>query len=160
MRRTTLLRMVTVLLLTSALSCGSLPSNFGSLTLEEKIAAYKKHFQSFGRERPWARNWIAWHGWEAADLMADFLNGKQEGIPDTEVVNILEAIQLRGCSLRGTKAEQALRARIAREPADSLLHMYIQHTLELIEQKRTLPKKFQGPPGGPCWSAASSVSKR
>lgn len=99
-------RLAVVLFLLSALAgCGRLPWNFESLSLEEKVAAYEKYLQGRGHPKIRARAQISWHGWPAADLMSQYLQGSREGLPVQEALEIIHLVQTRGCSLQGTAAK-------------------------------------------------------
>jgi len=134
----------------SLAACGGLPKNFDSLPLEKQIAAYERHFQNYGRPNLYARSHIAWHGWKAADLMAAYLNGKRHGLPSYEAIDIIHLVQKRGCSLKGTAAEEALYEFLAREPRDTAEHLLARTALDAIEHDLVAPGQNASPPGGPC----------
>lgn len=131
-------------------SCWGLPNNFTSLTLEEKVEAYAHHLNNYGRYDPLARSWISWHGWAAADLMADYLKGSKSGLPKFEAIEIIELVQTRGCSLKGTAAEKALEAFIRTEPDSSLDHQVAMSALVAIQRNIIIPGGPDHLRGGPC----------
>ena len=131
-------------------SCGRYPYNFATLPLEKKVEVDVDHFNHFGRPNLWAESWISWHGWAAADLMAEFLERRRVGLPDYEAIKIIDLVQTRGCSLSGTPAERALGHFLAHEPKDSVESLFARDTLETIRRNF----KFRNGPdtltGGPC----------
>jgi len=138
-----------------ACACGGLPGNFESLNAVDKIHAYEQHLGAGGRPLPCARREIAWHGWESADLMADYLTGKEAGLPILEAIRIIESVQLGGCSLKGTKAEAALEEARANAPVDSLERIAAESALDSIRRDIVLsgPDAFED---GPCAAEAPS----
>src|SRR5580692_11875648 len=90
-----------VCLLLALSSCCALPADFASLPLEQEVRVYSDLLNRCGRPRLAARSWISWHGWAAADLMAEYLDGAKSGFPDFEAVEIIDLVQMRGCPLRG-----------------------------------------------------------
>lgn len=130
--------------------CGGLPSDFESLSLEEQIAAYERNFARYGGPLIEARAHISWHGWRAADLMADYLTGKRTGLPELEAVRIIHSIQRRGCSLKGTPAERALATYLERLPAESVDAEFAEVALSAIHNNVIMPGGPDGLKGGPC----------
>jgi hypothetical protein len=127
--------------------CHSFPRDFASRSLDSKIATYERWIAEVGRPRIEARAWIAWHGVPAANAMAPYLLGRKAGIPRSEALDILWAVQENGCSLRGTEAEDALRAYIRSEPASSGIAEIV---LEDIRLDRHAVAGSDGLPPGPC----------
>jgi hypothetical protein len=140
-----------VVLLTTG--CWLLPSNFESLPLDKKIDAYVRHFAYHGAPDGFARSRISWHGWEAADIMAKYLTRQRRGLPNSEAIDIIHAVQLRGCSLRGSAAEHALEWFLAREPQETAEHFAAKVALESIRRDVKLgTMRYDDLRGGPCES--------
>jgi hypothetical protein len=133
-------------------ACGGLPSDFEKLPLEKKVSAYKEHLQNYGRPLWSARSQISWHGWAAANLMAEYLDGRLQGFSEREAIQIIDLVQERGCSLRGTPAQESLERFLAREPSDSADYYAAKVTLEGIENDVVLPEGPDTLKGGPCQS--------
>lgn len=129
---------------------GRLPSNFEKLPLEKKISAYNKHLHSYGRPLSSARSQISWHGWDAANLMAESLDGRSQGLPAAEAIGVILRVQQRGCSLKGTPAQEALERFIEREPKDSADAYLAEVTLEAIQNDVVVPGGPDTLKGGPC----------
>lgn len=130
--------------------CGGLPGDFESLSLEEQVVAYERNFDRKGGPLLEARAHISWHGWRAADLMAEYLVGKRTGLPDLEAIRILHDVQSRGCSLKGTAGERALEAYLTRAPAGSVNAEFARTALEAIRNDSILPGGPDWLKGGPC----------
>lgn len=141
-----------IALLLTALSlggCGGLPADFESLSLEEKVAAYEKHLETgfpLGR----ARGHIAWHGWAAADIMAECLTGERSDLPAPEAIAIIQRVQWRGCSLQGTAAERALEIYLDTAPPDSVDRVGAKVALSSIKDNYSIAAYTNALPGGPC----------
>jgi hypothetical protein len=130
-------------------ACGGLPANFETLSLEEKVVAYEAHLK-VGFPLETARSHIAWHGWPAADLMAECLGGRRPDFPINEAVIIIRRVQLRGCSLQGTAAESSLEAYLATAPRDSAERLGAELALDAIKNNYFAGAATDGLPGGPC----------
>jgi hypothetical protein len=126
--------------------CGGLPDDFETLSLEKQVAAYEQHFANRGVPIEAARYDIAWHGWEAADLMAEYVTGKRSGLPTLEAIKIIRRVQWRGCSLQGTAAESALENYLSTAEPGSLELMAAEGTLRAI-RAGVSGEEFLG---GPC----------
>jgi hypothetical protein len=113
-------RWLSWLYLLSLAACGGLPESFATLSLEEQVAAYESNFQKYGGPLVEARAQISAHGLAAADLMAEYVQGKRKGLPKEEAISIIHEVQRRGFSLQGTKAENALQEFLRAEPAGSI----------------------------------------
>ncbi len=124
--------LITVSLVLFASNCGGLPKDFESLTLEEKIEAYKHHRNAGGMPLVLAHRAIAWHGWDAADLMARHLRAESGGLPAYDAVLIINYVQTGGCSLRGSTAEEALEDYLEDIPPDSLEALETRNALDAI----------------------------
>jgi hypothetical protein len=130
--------------------CGGLPGDFAQLSLKEQVTAYEKHLEGFGRPQLYAQSHIAWHGWEAAELMARDLEGKGIGLPRYEAIQIISLVQLRGCSLRGTRADSALVNFLATGRPDESERQAAESALDSIRRNII---ELEGPDslsGGPC----------
>ena len=139
-------------------ACGGLPEGFENLSLSEKIAAYERNFQRGGLWLVEARSRISWHGWEAADLLVQDLADRTRGLPDTEVLIILEMIQTRGCDLRGSAAEVALEGYLHADHLSAVERREAEVTLRAIREAHKLPPgMMDGLRGGPCEEPAGSV---
>jgi hypothetical protein len=90
-------------------ACWGLPGDFNHLPLDEKVAVYEKRFRRGGASNISAENLIASHGFAAADAMVPYILGERGGIPPVIAVRIVWDVQERGCDLRGSRAERALR---------------------------------------------------
>jgi len=102
------------------LSCfARLPDDFSEMSLEEQIGAVKT-LRKDGAYAQGTRSRIvreiSLHGMAAARAMEPFLAGEYEGIDPDLAVDIVDAVQVRGCSLAGTPIEGLLESVIARTP--------------------------------------------
>lgn len=143
-------RSLFVVCVLTVVGCGGLPNDFAKLSLKEQVAAYEKHLQSFGRPQLYAQSHISWHGWEAADLMAQDLEGKDLGLPKYEAIQIISLVQLRGCSLRGTRAERALANFLATGRPDESERQAAESALDSIRRNVVEPGGPDSLKGGPC----------
>lgn len=143
-----------LLCLLALVGCGGLPDNFSSLPLEEQVSAYERNFDRYGGPLVEARAHISWHGWQAADLMAEYLMKKRTGLPELEAVRIIHDIQSRGCSLKGTSAERALEAYLGNIPAESVDAEFARMALNAIRNNITMPGGPDWLEGGPCATGA------
>ena len=135
--------------------CRLLPSNFESLPLSEKVDAYAEYFKYHNVPSVFARSRISWHGWAAADIMAQYLAGQRQGLPDIEAVEIIHAVQLRGCSLRGTSAERALEGYLSRQSKDTYDYISAKDVLGSIMSGIKYKKiRYDDLKGGPCEAGA------
>jgi hypothetical protein len=143
---------LTCCLLTVAalVACHRFPADFGSLSLDGKIAAYERWIAQTGKPRGEAQSWISWHGVPAADAMVPYLLGQKAGIPKSEALYIVWAIQLRGCSLQGTPVPDALNAYLKTSPSPPGVDLdRAQAILEDIRLDRHVTG-FDTLPAGPC----------
>lgn len=144
------LRGLTLLVTLLLHGCGGLPEDFESLPLEEQVVAYEQHWARGGSRSRWARIHIAWHGWEAADLMSQYLTGERVGIPKSEAVLIIRQVQLRGCSLHGTAAENALQELLETDDPSSTARFVAVGALECIKENLHYDAADLVLKGGPC----------
>lgn len=93
----------------SLVACWKLPGDFAALPLDEKMEAYGRRFERGGGRSFYAEDLIVVHGYEAAEAMVPYITGEKEGILKIIAIDILWDVQSRGCDLRGSKAEKALR---------------------------------------------------
>lgn len=89
--------------------CGRLPRDFETLPLDRKIDAYSNRFKWGGRRSLKADKLIAGHGYQAAEAMVPYIKQQKRGIPVYHATSIVWDVQVRGCDLRGSTAEEALR---------------------------------------------------
>ena len=87
--------------------------------------------------------------------MVPFLLGQKVGIPKSEALYVLQAVQLRGCSLLGTAVPDALRAylKTATLPPTSRSAYLDSDLAETILEDIRLDRhvtKFDSLPAGPC----------
>lgn len=109
-------RISTVILLVALVACWEVPENFPDLTLDEKIAAYEGHLKSGGATNSDnARSWIAWHGHDAAQRMVPYIKREKRGLPLLDALTIVWDVSTRGCDLRGSEAESALKELIRKQ---------------------------------------------
>jgi hypothetical protein len=114
------------------------------------VDAYEEHFRNYGRPLFHAQFSIAQHGWEAAELMAQYVAKKKYGLPRPEAVAIIRIVQENGCSLKGTSSEEALKHYLkegALSPAEKL---EAEGTLAAIENNSASPDSLDNPKHGPC----------
>jgi hypothetical protein len=133
------------------LACSDLPSDFDSLPLEKQVESYEEYLRHHVRQNEIARSRISWHGWAAADLMAEYLDHRRKGLPDLEAIEIIDAVQLRGCRLRGTSAEASLKRYVEHESRETIAGLAARMTLESIQKDITLgTNRYDELSGGPC----------
>jgi hypothetical protein len=89
-------------------SCSGLPSDFESLSLDEKVAAYAKFMDKRGWSNTRAVNGIASHGAEAAAAMIPSLRSGYGPLPRYEAAMIVWFIAIGEADLKGTEVEDAL----------------------------------------------------
>jgi hypothetical protein len=131
--------------------CWRLPSDFASLPLDRQVDQYIKYLHSAGHPNQVARSHISWHGWVAADLMAEYLSHRRKDLPDFEAIEIINAVQVRGCSLHGTASEEALKEALGRFPQGSLERNATQGALEAIQKDlKFTASRYDALKGGPC----------
>ena len=82
--------------------------------------------------------------------MVKYLKGEKTGLPKLEAIEILDLIQIRGCSLRGTEAERALEEFVGAAPSDSLESLYAKSALDAIRRDIIVRNGPDGLRGGPC----------
>jgi hypothetical protein len=132
-----------------AAGCHHFPDDFPSRSLDDKIATYEHWIADAGRPSGEAREWISWHGFPAADAMAPYISGQKKGIPRYEALHIVLNVQLRGCSLHGTSAEQVLRDYLKSNPAPGLDSSLAKTVMESIRSNSHVDNLDALPPG-PC----------
>jgi hypothetical protein len=87
----------------------------------------------------------------AAEAMAKYLNGERKGLPDEEALDILYAVQVRGCSLRGTAAEHAVRNYLVKAHKYSAEATAAKATLDVIQRDVKFGNGgYDRLRGGPC----------
>jgi hypothetical protein len=129
--------------------CGGLPSDFENLDLEQQVEAYERNFERLGGPQPKARSYISWHGFDAASIMEQYLDGRRSGIPKEEAANIIHDVQLRGCSLTGTEIEESLRRVLENQDLTRSERMAIGSALTMIERDVSV-ENYDLLTGGPC----------
>jgi hypothetical protein len=156
--RTTTQLTLSLCLTLFTISCGGLPKNFSSLPLEKQVDAYKTNFARHGGSLIEAQEYISWHGRPAADLMAEYLVGARTGLPKGEAINIIHDIQTRGCSLKGTSAERALKDFLTK-PGGNLTDIdSARDALHVIDNDIVTPTRSAFAPYGPCEAARQKRS--
>lgn len=125
-----------------------LPPDFLSLPLEEKILATERFYGSGGWTSYEAAAGISLHGYEAAAAMLPYIRGKNE-IPLLDVLDVLEKVQLRGCSLKGTKVERELELLAATTDAPEIAER-ANSILEDIGKDRKMPEDLDSLGPGTC----------
>ena len=136
--------------------CRDFPSDFDSLPLEDKISTYERWMEQTGHPHDEAQTWISWHGLPAADAMVPYLYGQKVGIPKYEALHLIWYVQLRGCSLLGTEAEQAVQDYLNAEPAPGNPDLANRVNVRLAESVLDAIRldghveKFDSLPPGPC----------
>ena len=138
-----------LLVVTALLGCARLPANFEDLPLEQKVEAYSTFFSRGGTSSIRARQGISLHGYPAADAMVPYVTGENEAIPLSEAVKIVVAVQMRGCSLRGTKVEDALESAARRAESANDVEL-VNWTLEVIHEGGHRPYTWDGAGPGAC----------
>jgi hypothetical protein len=137
--------------------CRGLPSNYDSLPLEQKVAAYEKHLRRGGHSLAEGRDHISLEGYPAAEVMTDYLEGKRKGFPASEALMIIWQVQTRGCDLAGTRAERA----VEQLAQDKELGFAAGLALESIREHRYMkPGQLTHVIGGPCEKAAAARAAR
>jgi hypothetical protein len=140
------------------LSCGAgLPGNFRELSLEQQIQAYEKFFEDGGLSSYEAPGVISSRGYPAAEAMVPYLTGADEGIPVEEAVYIVWYVQLRGCRLKGTRAEAALRSLASRE-LEEPLHSTVESALEAITDDIQMPRHLDQFGASDCGPGAVPIA--
>ena len=136
------------------IACWGLPEDFSSLTLDKKIDAYERHLRwGGGINYNNARSWIAWHGHEAAERMVPYIRQEKRGLPLLEALAIVWDVSARGCDLRGSAVESALKDLIAirRRTMGNAEFITAESALRLIERYAPLePGRLNTLPEGPC----------
>jgi hypothetical protein len=140
---------ICLLVIILAVGCHRFPDDFPSRSLDDKIAFYEQWIAKVGRPSGEARLWISWHGLPAADAMAPYLLGQKNGIPKREALWIIWDVQSRGCSLRGTPAEMAVRDYIKSSVSSAPESQLARSTLKSIDDDYH-DDKFDTLPPGPC----------
>lgn len=140
--------------------CVELPDDFPDLPLEEKVEAYSHYLENLippqGHPDPGieGRGYISLHGYEAAELMASLLTGEKTGLPKGEAVQIIRLVQLRGCDLRGARAEQSLIDFLTGNASESGVEReHVEHVLRLIRRNASMPNSLFPPGRGACPSS-------
>jgi hypothetical protein len=139
-------------------SCWSLPDNFPSLNLEEKVKAYEHRLKMGGAPSRTARSYISWHGKPAAQRMIPFLKGTEKGLSRRDALTIIWYVQLRGCDLKGSEAEKAVIEVLSRGGLELDEKIMAEGTLKSIaEDSHFKPGQLDLLRGGPCEAGAGSM---
>jgi hypothetical protein len=117
----------------------SLPANFDSLSMDDKIKVYGKYLDDHINPQDSARLSIAAHGGPAAARMQEYLQKKRTGFPCLEALAVIEAVQETRCSLRGSSVPQALRDFLASKPTSQAEFTFAKVALDEIERETALP---------------------
>jgi len=117
-------------------ACWRLPQRFSSLPLDQKVEAYSVRFKYGGARSLQADNLIAGHGYSAATAMIPYISGKKSGIPPFVAINIVWDVQMKGCDLRGSVAEEALRTLLETQNSQADEQVAAQAALEAIVSGR------------------------
>lgn len=96
-------------------SCGGLPSDFESLSLDEKVEAYAKFMDKRGWSNTRAVNGIASRGAEAAAAMIPSLRSGHGPLPRYEAAMIVWFIAVGEADLKGAEVEDVLREMLERQ---------------------------------------------
>lgn len=124
--------------------------NFANLSLDQQVQVYAEHLRThFGMPSDHARALISWHGWQAADLMAKYVDGSKTGLPRYEALEIIDLVQVRGCSLKNTAAEKSVAAFLTKAQNGSLEALVASYTLENI-RNNTVMLNLNEIRGGVC----------
>ncbi|HXH38345.1 MAG TPA: hypothetical protein VNN08_06935 [Thermoanaerobaculia bacterium] len=115
--------------------CARLPSDFASLSPCKKVEVYVIYLHDGGAPRIRARRIIADDGLPASDAIASQLNTVNDDNDKTELVMILQEMQVRGTNLQGTRAELALRDIVAQNMSKAELRELAEGTLTIIDQR-------------------------
>jgi hypothetical protein len=103
-----------------------------------------------GERSLYAENLIVAYGYEAAEAMVPFITRKKNGIRQFVAINIIWEIQLRGCDLRGSKAEETLRQLTKDQDLRRDLRAAAEGTLESIVMGRHTDASSKPLPPGVC----------
>jgi hypothetical protein len=136
----------------SLLACWKLPGNFAALPLDEKIEAYGRRFERGGERSFYAEDLISDYGYEAAEAMVPYIVGGKKGLRKNAAIEIIWTVLLRGCNLRGSKAEEALRQLLNEKNLRRDLNAAAEGALESIvmglheQSSKPLPPEVCRPP--------------
>ena len=134
-------------------ACGaSLPEDFETLTTHKQVEALEEFYSNGGISSLEAESIISSRGFPAAEAMTAYLEGNETGVPIEMAVTIVWDVQLRGCSLRGTSAEAALRILDSR-PLEQHLRFAVEAALEAIEKDLHAADGLDRYGAGACASA-------
>lgn len=139
----------------SLTACWQLPRDFAELPLEEKVAAYSSRFVRGGGRSFYAEDLIAAHGYDAAEAMVPYITGGKKGILKFVAINIIWDVQSRGCDLRGSKAEQALKELRQTQGLQRDLSTAAEEALESIAMSRHSDSSSKPLPPGVCRPTAA-----
>ena len=147
-------RISILILLLPLVACWGVSDDFPKLTLDEKIAAYERHLKWGGATNSDnARSWIAWHGREAAQRMVPYLKGEKRQLPLLDALTIVWDVSTRGCDLRGSEAESALKELIKKQEREmgNAERIAAESALRGIERYDPIePGMLDTLPEGPC----------
>jgi hypothetical protein len=151
---------IVLLFLIVGLGCWGLPSDFAKFSLEEKVAAYEKHFRRGGARKIEAKKGISWHGAPAAEMMVPYILGEKSVIPPHEAISIVWDVQMRGCDLRGTRAEAAVQSALQAGKLDPSTALKAEDTLDAIREGSHMREGFDILEGGPCEKELGGSSRK
>jgi hypothetical protein len=115
--------------------CARLPRDFESLPPGKKVEAYVIYLRDGGAPRIRARQMIADDGQPASEAIASELKALKDDNDKTELVMILQEMQMRGTNLQGTRAQLMLRDIAARPTSPAHLREMAEATLTVIDQQ-------------------------
>jgi hypothetical protein len=130
--------------------CAELPDDLSSLPVEQQVTAYERYLERGGIPgNEEAISAISRDGYAAAEAMLPYIEERRKGIPLLDAIMIIEDVQLRDCSLRGTEFEASLVA-VAQRAADEAVRAAVEAALESITLDRQLPDLLDRYGRGAC----------
>lgn len=144
----------------SLVACWKLPGDFAALPIDEKIEAYGRRFERGGGRSFYAEDLIVAHGYEAAEAMVPYITGENQGIMRLIAIDIVWDVQLKGCDLRGSKAEKALRMLTKEHGLRRDLRTAAEEALESIVMGRHTDASSKPLPPEVCHPASTSSTGR
>ncbi len=130
------LKLMLILSLGGLTACWRLPSDFASMPLDQKVQAYEHRFKLGGARSLEADDLIVRHGYSAAQAMVPYVRGEREGIPPFVAINIIWDVQIGGCNLRRSAAEDALRYLLSRGNPQADERLAAEIALRWIDENR------------------------